>query len=77
MGKCCTSYFVSNSQNTRFSRVVFGDSVVCGKRIVPAFSGVSFEVLKGKSDRRFNGETLLYEKVYLTVISDGVTAYQW
>ena len=44
---------------------------------MPAFSGVSFEVLKGKSDRRFNGEILLYEKVYLTVISDGVTAYQW
>lgn len=58
-------------------QVVFGDSVVCGKRIVPAFSGVSFEVLKGKSDRRFNGEILLCGKVYLTVISDGVTPYQW
>lgn len=43
-------------------RVVFGDSVVCGERIVPAFSGVSFEVLKGKSDRRFNREILLCGK---------------
>lgn len=34
-------------------------ALCAGKRIVPAFSGVSFEVLKGKSDRRFNGEMLL------------------
>lgn len=62
MGKCCTSYFVSNSQNIGFSWVVFGDSVVCGERIVPAFSGVSFGLLKGKSDRHFNGGRLLHRE---------------
>lgn len=36
-GKCCTSYFVSNSQNTRFFRVVFGDSAVCGEAYCASF----------------------------------------
>lgn len=45
-----------------------------GKRIVPAFSGVSFEVLKGKSDRRFDGEILLRGKFTWQSLA---TAWHW
>lgn len=43
-----------------------------GKCIVPAFSGgVIRGAEKEKSDRRFDGETLLCRKVYLTLTGEG------
>lgn len=50
-------------------------ALCAGKRIVPAFSGVSFEVLKGKSDRRFSGEMLLLCRKFTW--QSPVTAWHW
>ena len=56
-GKCCTSYFVSNSQNTHFALVVFGDSVVRGKDIVPASSKLPCKMEKLKRRPNNNKNT--------------------
>lgn len=63
MVKCCTSYFVSNSEKHSLLPSCLWWQRCVREAFVPAFSGVSLEVLKGKSDRRFHGEILLYRKL--------------
>lgn len=75
-GNAAPAILFPTLKNTRFSRVVFGDSVASGgggSASCQPLAGVSFQVLKRKNQMgRSDGELpLCVGKVYLTVTADG------